>query len=65
MIVLYSNNCPRCKVLKKKLQEKNIPFTENNSVDDMLAIGMTSAPALMVDGELLMFSKAAQWIKNQ
>lgn len=32
-ITLYSTGCPKCKVLKKKLEEKGIKYTENNSVD--------------------------------
>lgn len=65
MIILYSNDCPKCKVLKKKLDEKGIEYIESHSIDEMIALGMTSAPALLVEGELLPFSKAVMWVKNQ
>ena len=60
-IVLYSTGCPRCKVLKKKLNEKNIAYTENCSVDEMLSLGITQVPMLDVDGNLMDYSKAMQW----
>lgn len=40
-VILYSTGCPRCSVLKKKLEEKGINYTENNSVDEMLALGIS------------------------
>lgn len=61
-IVLYSTGCPKCEVLKTKLTTKQIEFTENTSVDDMIALGLTYAPALSVSGELMDFSTAIKWI---
>ena len=35
MITLYTIDCPKCKVLEKKLREKDIPFEINkDSVDN-------------------------------
>lgn len=64
-IILYSTGCPKCKILKNKLEAKSIPYTENNNVDEMQALGMMSAPALMVEGELLDFGHAVTWVNNQ
>lgn len=61
-VVLYSTGCPKCEVLKTKLATKQIEFAENTSVDDMIALGLTYAPALSVDGELMDFSTAIRWI---
>ena len=63
-IVLYSTGCPKCKVLKQKLDSKSIHYTENNSVDEMLALGITQAPMLSVNGELLAFQKANEWVNQ-
>lgn len=63
-IILYTTDCPKCNVLKSKLQNKNIKFTENNAVDEMLALGITQAPVLSVDGELLDFKRAVTWVNN-
>lgn len=63
-IVLYSTGCPKCKVLKQKLDSKPIQYTENNSVDEMLALGITQAPVLSVDGKLLTFVEANEWVNK-
>lgn len=63
-IILYTTDCPKCNVLKSKLQEKKIEFTENKTVDEMLALGITQAPVLSIDGNLLDFKKAVAWVNN-
>lgn len=64
-IILYSNGCPRCRVLKQKLDAKSVAYTEEGSVEKMLAMGITQVPVLSVDGELLPFGKANEWVNNQ
>lgn len=64
-IVLYSTGCPKCKVLKQKLGSKGISYTENNSVDEMLGLGITQVPVLSIDGILLQFKEAVTWVNNQ
>ena len=63
-IVLYTTHCPKCSVLEKKLAKKNIKYTEFTSVQDMLDMGISTVPVLSVDGELLPFEKANQWINS-
>lgn len=64
-IILYSTGCPKCNVLKKKLDAKSIVYTEENSVDKMLAMGINQVPVLSVDDELLAFVQANEWINKQ
>ena len=68
MIVLYSTDCPRCKVLEKKLGQKNIDFTINKNTDDIMNVahktGFISAPLLEVDGQVMGFEQANQFINN-
>ena len=64
-IILYSTNCPKCNVIKKKLGDKNIEYTENNDIDTMLSLGIKQAPMLSLDGELLNFTEANKWINEQ
>lgn len=64
-IVLYSNGCPRCKILKSKLDAKDIQYTENSSVDEMLALGITNVPVLSLNGELMEFGEAVKWVNNK
>lgn len=63
-IVLYSTKCPKCVVLEKKLQQKEIAFEEVNDVKVMREKGFLSAPMLEVDGEIMDFAKANDWINN-
>lgn len=61
-VTLYSTDCPRCKVLEAKLIEKNVEYIVNKNQDEMERLGMMSAPALMVDGDLMMFAEAVKWV---
>jgi len=65
MITFYSTNCPKCKVLSMKLDQKGIQYTINTNIDDMMAKGIKSAPMLEIDGELKDFSQALAWLKTQ
>lgn len=64
-IILYSTGCPKCKVLKKKLDSKNIKYTENNDTTEMTKLGITQVPVLSINGELFPFVKANEWVNNQ
>lgn len=64
-ITLYSTGCPKCIVLKKKLTEKNIEYTENNDIETMASLGIDQVPVLSVDGELLQFADANKWINER
>ncbi|MEE0084338.1 MAG: hypothetical protein UE068_08960 [Paludibacteraceae bacterium] len=64
-VILWSTHCPRCKVLELKLKQKNIDFEENNNVAEMTAKGFKEAPKLEVDGVVMDFKQAVDWIKEQ
>ena len=64
-IVFHSSHCPRCLILEKKLKEKGIQYEENNDVQIMISKGLEMAPALEVDGKLLDYTEAVDWIKEQ
>ena len=64
-VIFWSTHCPRCKVLELKLKQKNIEFEENNNVDEMTARGFKEAPKLEVDGVVMDFKQAVDWIKEQ
>lgn len=63
-VILYSTGCPRCKVLTKKLDETGVVYEVVTDVDRMTALGMKESPMLSVDGVLLNFKNAVEWIKN-
>ena len=64
-VILYSNGCPRCCVLKQKLNAKAITYTEENSVEKMIDMGIEQVPILSVDGEMLPFGQANEWVNKQ
>lgn len=64
-IILYSTGCPKCEVLKKKLNERNVTYTENNSVDEMIALGITQVPVLSRNGIFMNFMDAVEWINSR
>jgi len=52
-------------VLKSKLEAKGVKYLENNSVMEMLRLGIEQVPVLKVGDELLEFSAANDWINQQ
>lgn len=64
-IILYSTNCPKCKILEKKLTEKNIKFTKNNNVIEMSELGIDKVPVLSIDSKMLSFVEANKWINER
>lgn len=63
-LVLYTTFCPKCKVLEKKLAEKNLIYETVADVDVMSEKGFQTVPMLEVDGEVMDFSKAAEWVNK-
>lgn len=64
-VTFYSTHCPKCKVLEMKLKQKNINYTENDNVEEMLSLGIQSAPALSVDNKIYLFTDAIKWVNSQ
>jgi len=72
-ITLYSNGCPKCKVLKSKLCAKNIQFIETDEFDELEDLGIKTLPVLKIENEdsseqdtkFMNFLDANNWINNQ
>lgn len=65
MIKIYSNGCPKCKVLKQKLEVAKIEFEEISDMDLMISKGFMSMPMLEVDDfEPMDFMSATSWVNN-
>lgn len=63
-VILYSTHCPKCNVLKKKLESKSIEFEEVNDIDIMTSKGFMQAPMLEVDDQVFDFPNAVKWINE-
>lgn len=64
-LILYSTHCPKCLVLEKKLQQKNLKYTEVNDVDIMVQKGFVNLPMLEVEGAIMDFKTAVDWVNSQ
>ena len=64
MIILYTTHCPKCTVLEKKLESKNIKFDVNENEEEMQERGFQSLPVLDVDGNTLDFIEAVKWVNE-
>ena len=50
MITIYTTEtCPRCKILKMKLDSKNIEYEENYDIDKLAEMNVMSVPQLIID----------------
>lgn len=47
---LYSNGCPKCRVLKEKLDASGIDYEESNDASFLEKQGILSFPAMEIDG---------------
>lgn len=66
MLTLYSTGCPKCKVLKMKLEQKGLEYTECNDVEKMQELGISTVPMLQVDdGQIMTFTEAAAYINSK
>ncbi len=63
--ILYSTGCPKCKVLKTKLDSKGIKYTEVNDVEEMLRLGIDTVPVLFHNNTRMEFKEAVDWTNNQ
>lgn len=63
-IILHTIHCPKCNVLEKKLQNKNVSFIKNTNEEIMKELGIELTPVLEVDGQLLDFKQANQWLEE-
>lgn len=61
-MILYSNNCPRCKILKTQLEDADIPFEVSSDFKKVIDAGLRTAPVLEVNGQMLTFDMAIKYI---
>ena len=62
--ILYSTGCPKCKVLKSKLDDKNIGYIVIDDIDEIMSKGIDSVPVLEVNGEMMNFKSAVDYVNK-
>ena len=59
-LILYTlPHCPKCKILERYLNSKNIPYEERNAqdfADFLMSKGFFTAPVLELNGEFYNFT---------
>ena len=54
-VILYSTGCPKCKIIKAKLESKNVKFDIVDDVDVMKSKGFTTVPQVEINGKVVDF----------
>lgn len=63
-VVLYSTGCAKCRMLEAKLNVRKIKYQTVTDVDVMESKGFMSVPMLEVDGEVMNYGMATDWINR-
>ena len=69
IIIYTTDSCPKCKILKKIMDERQIDYTECDDIIIMTEKGFSSVPQLeirkLTGNEVMDFQEAFKWIKLQ
>ena len=66
MITIYTTDtCPKCKILKKKLEGKKIDYKEVSDIEVLKSLDIYEVPVVEIDGNYLEFNEANNWVNNQ
>ena len=65
-MILYSTaTCPKCKVVKMKLDKAGIHYEVNENIEQMEALGIRSLPMAQIEGQLLDFPEIIAYLKSK
>lgn len=65
MITLYTIDCPKCKILEKKLEQANIEYETCKDTNIMAEKGFDFMPVLDVEGQVMNFGEAVKWVNER
>lgn len=67
MITIYTiANCPKCKMLKAKMDKKGIKYEECSDTDLMICLGLFELPVLKIDETFIHGIKEQNnWVESQ
>ena len=63
-IVLFSSGCPKCKVLKQKLDDRKIEYEVSEDFDELIEQNLQTIPVLRVNGEYYQFGEAIKVVNE-
>ena len=65
MVTLYTIDCRKCKILEKKLNQAGIQYDVCKDRNIMEQKGFDFMPVLDVDGQIMNYSEAINWINER
>ena len=63
-ITLYTTHCPKCKILAKKMDDKNIQYEVCDDVNIMQTKGIKSVPVLEVEENKMNYYDSVKYINS-
>ena len=63
-IVLFSSGCPKCKVLKQKLDDRKIEYEVSEDFNELIEQNLQTVPVLKVNGEYYQFGEAIKVVNE-
>lgn len=63
-VILYTIDCPKCRVLESKLRDKQITYATVSDVETLKEKGFDLFPKLEVNGEVMEFKQAVDWVNG-
>lgn len=65
MIKMLTTHCPRCIVLKKKLDAKNVQYEEITDEKVIESYGVDFVPALVLDEDTILdYNASIMWVNS-
>lgn len=66
MITIFTTKtCPKCRILKKKLEDKGLEYTEVTDEEKLRQMDILSVPVMTVDGERMDFAEAIKYVNER
>lgn len=65
MITLFSTGCPKCRILKQKLDAAHIDYVVAQDLSELYEKGFMTVPILKIDNKYLEFSDAIKWVNGR
>ena len=64
MKLFTTESCPKCKILKSKLDEKGLKYEKSDNIQELIDLGFKTVPVLELHGEYMDFGKVIKWIQD-
>ena len=63
--ILYTIDCPKCKILETKLNQKKIHYVKITDISVMEQKKYFTLPILEVDDKTMTYREAVKWVNSQ